>query len=303
MWVNLTVFMHWFEDLFGVKENPDHLSYDSSKRLLRVGDKSYPAGDFSLHYLSDPSLPPDCPVAQTSTYPSGLRRISGNISVLERNPAVTGDTFQVASNANCLEFAHEDCSKLQGITHYAIDSTQGPAATFPAPVALLYRNYFLSPTTTSHEPGQQPDVNLFEKFPDMFVKGGKPSLGKTLPSAYNDYTKYAVGVHTNSQILPEGHYIHHVFCCALPLYGTTSQMQNILTMEKYVLRAQYRLTLLAAIENHSKRCFLTYVGTGYFDVPGYFVNDALQYNEDLINSGKVQVFLVDYSDDTDPIPE
>ena len=63
-------------------------------------------------------------------------------------------------------------------------------------------------------------------------------------------------------------------------------------MNEYQLRAQYRLTLLNAIKMKSKRCFLTLLGTGAFHYPVELAMQCIEANKDIINSGMIEVFLV-----------
>ena len=115
--------------------------------------------------------------------------IHGDIIEIFNDPKYNGDTFMIASNGNCLEFARPKQTNKDGITIYVDDKTQGPMASIATPSATLFRNYFMD------------DVDLYGEF-DVKSVGGYPMIKKTkIPNNYDDYYSYQVGVHEHCQVL------------------------------------------------------------------------------------------------------
>lgn len=284
--------MYWFENVYGISEDVKKMKYREGE--ITINRKIYPTGKFYLSTLEDfgNESGSDEAVMAKQHEPLNIKIINTNIMTLQNDPDNNNATFQISSNANCLEFRKPLQTKSEGITGYVLDRTQGPYAVICTPTSTLYRNYF-------HE-----DVNLFSNFENVKLLGGYPQIGSTPPPDYKNYRKYQVGVHEHCQVLLNNGYlrsdikdqfVNHVFCSGLPFGYTVEKNSSTLDMNKYLLCAQYRLVLLNAIKLGSKRCFLTRVGAGAYGMGKGPSDDAINFNRDLINSGKVEVYLVERS--------
>lgn len=276
--------MEWFENVFGCVEDLKRMSLRGDDIIIRR--KKYPYGKFRVSDLSEFEEPLP---TMTPHMPRSLHKVCADVMDLQNDPENNGSTFQIASNMNCLEFRKPLQTKSEGITGYVLDPTQGPHAVICTPVATLYRNYFLS------------DVNLLSQFPSIVVTGGYPNIS-SVPDGYDDYMKYQVGVHERCQVLMgsklvrnnrDDQFVNHVLCSALPFGYTVIKDERTIEMNKYLLRSQYRLTLLNAIKMCSKKCFLTRLGTGSFGGEKKWCDDAIAWNCDLIDSGKIEVWIVE----------
>ena len=147
------------------------------------------------------------------------------------------------------------------------------------------------------------DVNLLSHFPDVKLLGGYPQI-TTPPDGYKDLFNYQVGVHEHCQVLLDYEYkrstetnqfVNHVICAGLPFGYTVQKNEGTLEMNKQLLRAQYRLTLLNAIKMKSKKCFLTRIGASAYGMGAGPSDDAINFNKGIINSGLLDVYLVERS--------
>jgi hypothetical protein len=71
-----------------------------------------------------------------------FKNITGAVNTLHLQPENAGAVIQVASQFNCLEMIGPGERPESGVTQYAKDHTQGPAAAMSCPAATVYRNYF-----------------------------------------------------------------------------------------------------------------------------------------------------------------
>lgn len=283
--------MEWFKTVFGVYEDPLCIKLFDDK--IKVGKRKYDYGKFRISELSefDDTLPSWNDV-KSDKLEANVKVINENIMTLENNPANNGATFQISSNANCLEFRKPLQRKSEGITGYVLDRTQGPYAVICTPASILWRNYFMD------------DVNLFSHFPDVKLLGGYPQINSAV-DGYKNLMNYQVGVHEHCEVLLDygykkssvkNQFVNHVICSGLPFGYTVKKNDGTLDMNRQLLRAQYRLTLLNAIKMGSKRCFLTRIGASAYGMGSSPSNDAINYNRDIIDSGVIdEVFVVERS--------
>jgi hypothetical protein len=71
-----------------------------------------------------------------------FKNISDSAGPLHFRQENAGAVIQVASQFNCLEMIGPGERPENGVTQYAKDHTQGPAAAMACPAATVYRNYF-----------------------------------------------------------------------------------------------------------------------------------------------------------------
>merc|ERR1712023_158324 len=63
--------------------------------------------------------------------------------------------FQATSLFNCLESVPIGCGPMDGVSRYAQEPCQGPAAAIACPASLVYRNYFCSEGRGQILPGDE----------------------------------------------------------------------------------------------------------------------------------------------------
>ncbi|WP_334087051.1 hypothetical protein [Helicobacter typhlonius] len=177
--------MSWFYNVYGIEESINEIQRVDD--YLLINNKQYNRGIFRLSSLKEFD---DYDIPEVDENDElNLVVIHGDIIEIINDPKYNGDTFMIASNGNCLEFAKPKQTKKDGITIYVDDKTQGPMASIATPSATLFRNYFMD------------DVDLYEEF-DIKSVGGYPMIKKTkIPNNYDDYYCYQVGVHEHCQVL------------------------------------------------------------------------------------------------------
>ena len=99
-------------------------------------------GRFSTPSLAE--LRKECPSSNGTTNAKTPTTVRGDSSTLQAEPNHVGATFQVASQANCLEFSSKTQSPEDGIAIYGIDKSQGPACAIGCPAGTVFRNYYAS---------------------------------------------------------------------------------------------------------------------------------------------------------------
>ena len=145
------------------------------------------------------------------------------------------------------------------------------------------------------------DVNLLSRFPTIQLNGGYPVL-ITAPDDYTNLNNYMVGVHEHCEVLMDygftrsqvkDQFVNHVLCAALPFGYTVQKCDSTLNMNRHLLRAQYRLTILNALKMKSSKLFLTCLGAGAYGMGTEPAMDAIRYNADIINANpQMKVYLV-----------
>jgi len=208
---------------------------------------------------------------------------------------------QIASNFHCLENGSPstpaDCGRL--VSGYALDSTQGPAASFGVPAASLVRAHY-----AFREAGKTPDlwgqtcerqVNLIENIctpPDKYCgdcQNGKARLlGEEQPVTPDlvDHVagKVKIGLHSDAQVVfcrgstclrvarvDPPPFVDQV-CTATLCYGFANRLhdppkQQLECLTRALLRAAYEGTYLAAIKRQRKVLLLTLIGGASFRNP------------------------------------
>jgi len=131
----------WFTQLFGFSEAD---AADVQRKLLledvqgtchllsTVNGEVYNVGCFRTPSLADlierATTTDDVAGESASSFPRSSRlsveTVMGDVSVLHAMPENRHATFQVASQFNCLEFAHPSALPESGVTNYVYDRTQ-----------------------------------------------------------------------------------------------------------------------------------------------------------------------------------
>ncbi|KAH0790516.1 hypothetical protein GPJ56_005595 [Histomonas meleagridis] len=323
----------WFERMFGFKENLQSVNENFEVHeeggfvFLRskVNLAKYCAGHFEIRKLSS---------FQRLTPRGGgkLHLIRGNgtksnplnlvdVIAAEANPDNHGATFQVASNFNCLDHVPQGNHRPpQGTcSEYYTRLVQGPPADVACGPALLYRQYFLPlPNGTIGQVDINNDLNLLSETP-IPVHDGYTYIPESLAKDpqfiqfdWENLDHYPIGLHTEVDVtmdraphgmfklVPPPQRVHQVFCSAVAFNNYGSKDPFVYRIASYILRAEYRATILAAWENSlnfpgrpgSNKCFLTLIGGGVFLTPMQIVTDAINECKDIIVASGLDVYIV-----------
>ena len=318
----------WFQHLFGfketaadvyknfeVKEHPDHVEIVS-----KANGKSFNAGLFSVRNTSSFIDLKEVGGGSLNII-RGVGRNSPINNPLEAQslPGMNGATFLAASNFNCLELPSGGDTPKSGVTGYIFDRTQGPYCALASGPATVYRNYFVK-----HESGKvgqlEEEIHLLKDTPlDVYTTHGYPAINEKAVAelkesgfAWDDLSKYSVGVHQNCQVTTtvnpqdgafmdvEGRIIHQVYAGALNFAGCVSEDKFMIEIAKNVLKAEYQAAVLSAWENSqkfpelegSKKLILPLLGGGVLANPTGIVCEAIRSAEELIVKSGLQVCVV-----------
>ena len=134
----------------------------------------------------------------------------GDVADLMAKPEFYGAMFQVASQANFLEFIAPSFSAADGIEDYCEDRTQGPASCIAAAPGTIVRNYFWDLETPEAQRHGLVETLSEIGSQDLAVRAGflLPSGAKVLSkinatfAGREDTVKdtVRVGVHSNVQV-------------------------------------------------------------------------------------------------------
>jgi len=202
---------------------------------------------------------------------------------------------QIASNFNCLEVPSRVSPPHSGrlVTKYAVDKTQGPAASFGVPAASIYRAHYVFHSVEKPQEawGQTSDcqVELLDNVDAYFGRcvNGKLTLNGDEQiiddSVVADVSKdIRVGIHSDAQVvfgrsspgrllvLPEPfQLVDQVLSAsvALPSPGKAQSDVQLNMIMRTALRACYDGAYAAAIARKRKLLLLTLVGGGVFGNP------------------------------------
>lgn len=256
----------------------------------------------------------------------------------------TGATIQVASNFNCLEFESENQRKKDGVTIYALDYTQGPTAALSCAAAAVYRNYFYKNdefnkhynsndnciNNSENSIFLNDEINLLSKTP-LIVNHGKVMIKnidevkrlKSLNFDWKNLQNYFIANHTNCEVClkrsdnylkddcfqinqNKKHLVNQVFASALNFSSCVWPCSFTFEIAKIILRAEYKATILAAIQNSllypneygSSQCFLTQIGGGVFSNPPQIIAPAIAENVELIAESGIDVNVVCFNSES-----
>ena len=221
----------WFQTLFGFKEEADgtegrmakirtQFAYNPETGQLKsvANDAVFAAGKFNMHSVRElrvealRQLKDKCAAEPDFlAWERGMRVAYGDVADLMAKPEFYGAMFQVASQANFLEFIDPSFSTADGIENYCEDRTQGPACSIAAAPGTIVRNYFWDLETP--EPERHGLVETLKEIgsEDLVVRAGflLPKRAKVLSKinatlagrkdALKDTVR--VGVQSNVQVM------------------------------------------------------------------------------------------------------
>lgn len=304
---------NWFCDITGTPEQDwlnnraQSISRAPNGTDLRIqnsktGEK-YEAGYFSVHPLEQ--LRASLSVQQ-STHPIfevHIRNADKDIKHVDvahlQAHAPPKSMFQVASNFNCAEVAHQHVAIDSGIfvSRLALDTTQGPAASTSAGISAITRMHaaFYDPQTDPQTWGQtntrqiellgHPNVS-----PHFPVTNGKLIFHGSEPQTYSKeqiLPHIRIGLHQRARAY-FGHRtapfmekvqkpprIDQVFVAALNRRAPLPATEHIDSKTELLLQAAYEGTYLSAVRCNSRSLFLTLVGGGSFANPPQLIAQAI----------------------------
>src|SRR5690349_9119072 len=149
----------WFRDLFGFDELDSrrtaapvyaNFTYTEPWLYCAANNTRHHAGKLTMLSVAsqwEQSKALGTPLAGNLRVPAKSKALAldivySDVTSLHADPANAGAVFMVASQFNCLEFAHHSQRPEQGITIYANDCTQGPACSVCCAAGTVIRNYF-----------------------------------------------------------------------------------------------------------------------------------------------------------------
>lgn len=300
---------NWFESLFGFTE--EFSTVKNNIECRAVGDGSHKlvcphnnGKEYTVGHFNTPSLGQlrghvmgDARYVRDAGKPSIVHHL-GASDILEEHHKYPNAMFQVASQFNCLEFAHPDAVPEDGVTDYVHDRTQGPACSVACGAATVYRNYFApvpgAPAGTP--PGQSRGCQInnlreLERKVDnagqgyWAVRNGYTHPGPNLKAFKQVLTKenYAelrdsicIGLQERTEVTfdkrsphwpamePQGVLVSQAFCSAVSCAYTSAPLADWAPLAQLVLEAAYQATLWAAIAGGCDKAFLTFIGGGVF---------------------------------------
>jgi len=321
----------WFDRVFGfhemcpngrsrVRDELRLLCKCEKKILIDKNGKEFNVGKpecLKLNDLMKNVKPPSSSLGKL-TY----TEVDGNIKKFHLDKQYAGSLFQVASQFNALEMVSPEYKPEMGITIYEHDKTQGPVCAMMCPYGTLYRNYFSMPDGMPQT--EQNQINTLDELVKEFNLKLLYKNGYIFPSnesesnsierklfLHNDYNK-AKGlvkyfIQYDTPVIDDKgtplHTVSQIYCSALPLaYNTQTPFKE--TFTKMILEAVYLATFACAIEISQKKnarvnVFLTKVGGGEFGNPEIYINEAIEKAKNTYNDYPIDVFMVNYSPDTD----
>lgn len=188
--------------------------------------------------------------------------------------------FQVASQFNCLEAPG---ARMVRVADYFYDPTQGPRASISAYPGTLLRHYRAPDGAGGHfvqsQSGRQ--LNLLHAVEAPVQSGYLTSADIARPAEFlarleRDFSQIEVGVHADLDVVlgaqwdgpvRPGTRIAQVFTSTLAAGGYGRMEPIHLEICRFLLRASYLGTLLAAVSLGQRRVVLTLIGGGVFGNP------------------------------------
>ena len=268
----------------------------------RESNQIWTAGNFEVQSIGDllQKLPIEQNDESSKEFQSQIeivvRRTKEAISHVDvaylQSRAKPNSMFQVASNFNCAEVPSPftDMSGGRFVSNNALDHTQGPAASASAGMSLITRIHapFFDINIDPSEWGQsfEKQIELLgeDSIRDHFpVENGKLIFTGREPldfeSNEEQLQSVRIGIHKDAPVYfgrREGSsmeisdpmpIIDQVFVAALNRRAPLPHSQHLQSKTKFLLRAAYEGTYLAAILRKIEHLVLTFVGGGVFGNP------------------------------------
>lgn len=270
----MTIFKNkkeWFSNLFGFAEVPETvqsqftISNDERGDLFltsTINKKSYCVGNFKIRDLqSFNDIKERSGGKFNIIIGDGTENVDADIITCETNPENNGAAFQMASNFNCLDHMPGRKPPRGLLSDYTTHCEQGGPGTVACGPALVYRQYFI-PMPSGKIGQMTDDIKLLSRTPLVVDDGYVIEIPQNFD--YSDPNLYQIGVHQNIDVtlgragrkgnnyrIVENQRIHQVFCSTIP-FGDIPDTDFNLKVASYILKTEYRLTILSAIENSIK---------------------------------------------------
>lgn len=286
----------WFASLFGSPESAyaetqARFTVEGTRLRSLANGRAFEIGTFATPTLEDLRSA----VAQRD---SGRLRVRheaiGDVLALHGQSQHEGAMFQVASQLNCLEFAHPNMTPEDGVTGYAHDPTQGPACALAAAPATVFRNYF-APVDGRVGQTREHQIDNLDALAAMLGAPGEyftirngysaseaarlRALATTLAHHDREALLGAVkiGVQRGVEVTfaerfvapAQPHRVSQAFCSAISCGYTNLGLDLWEPLATLVLDAAYEATLLAAADDLAQGegsgvVWLTFLGGGAF---------------------------------------
>lgn len=320
--------MSWFRRLTGFEEagydeTRDQLQVRDGRLHSRVNGRTFGIGTLELVALDQ--------LRQRAVLPPAAARLTvrfveADVRQLHRQRENAGALFQVASQFNLLEMTSYEVTPEDGVAGYEHDLTQGPACAIAAGAATIFRNYFAPAGDgigqTRH---RQLDAlaDLGARLADLTgrpvrelwemrngyalcTRDGLAAITAALadldpPARDGLRGLLRIGIHADVEVTdaPEAtdQSVTQAFCSALPVSYQRSVPQALwAAFARLVLEAAYEATLLAALENRSRRggarVYLTRLGGGAFGNDSRWIDDAILRALDMARNWPLDVRIV-----------
>lgn len=310
----------WFSRLFGFEENPKTIQSQFSISTDNKGDfyitskennKTYCVGNFqirdfqSFNHIQDSEHDGKFNII----IGDGTEKVGSDIITSETNPENNGSTFQMASNFNCLDHIPGHKPPRGLLSNYPTHGEQGGPGTVACGPALVYRQYLL-PMPNGRTGQMEDDIELLSRTPITVEDGYIREIPEFFD--YSNPNLYQIGVHQNIDVtlgragvdckkyrIIKDQRIHQVFCSTVS-FGSVSDNDFNLNVASSILKNEYKLTILSAMENSikypdrkgSKKVFLCLLGTGCFFNPLSLVSEAISDCTEFIKKSGLDVNLV-----------
>ncbi len=317
----------WFKDWVGVSEqeflaNREQFIRTNETGLSIVNPKNsniWDAGCFSVHSIS--SLLSQVTTSKKTKYPkfeiivrtTDEAKPHVDVAYLQ-SCAQPKSMFQVASNFNCAEVPSNwtDMAGGRFVSNNALDHTQGPAASASAGISLLTRihapffNENTEPSTWGQCFDRQVELLGDEMIRDHFpVENGKLIFKGSEPRHFDPsddfFRAVRIGVHVSApvyfgrreqskmEISNPVPIIDQVFVAALNKKAPLPYPEHLESKSRFLLRAAYEGTYLAAIMQKSENLVLTLIGGGVFGNPlAYIAASIAQAHHRWANMSQLQ---------------
>lgn len=311
--------MSWFEALFGFRE--EYPTVNSKLRLVddylvsTVNNARYYVGAFSTPSVAELQAVA-ARVAPSTPNTFGIVA-STDVSELQADPLNRLAVFQVASQFNCLEFLNQHITPENGVSGYARDRTQGPAAAVSCGPAAVFRNYFVFGGEKQQRARQLDllhDVTAYLGTGLYVVRNGYVFADNLVPlnarlSRETDADVYAhlrVGVHESTQVTSSNwgqtritdptQCVAQVLCSALSVRYNTSDARDWERFARIVLVGAYTATICQAIINRQNtgcnKVFLAPLGGSAFGNDPMWICDSIRAVLDTYANHGLDITLV-----------
>jgi hypothetical protein len=220
-----------------------------------------------------------------------------------------GAYFLIASNFNALEGGMGDYSNnLSGMNYHPVQGEEAAMATMPA---AIYRRYLVEP------------INLLKDLTDTFDMGtnryGSPIIVGVKRNAQLNESAFNIGLHeniivssgyndnkminrgdgkmkpaSNKQLPTQGNgvlRVSHIYAAAHDLSRNEHDVHQQ-AIAKFVLKAVYKGTVLAAIERGARQLILTMIGASAFRNNPDWIVEAMRELEPLIAASDLDIYMV-----------